>query len=564
MFISTIVVGSIALLCPCVLPKTILYRDLPFFLLAVTALLIIAIARCVPFWLAISYFVMYLVYVSIVLIYSWFGEGQDGSVDRAMINSIAGDIGLTRFDAESIQTAFWHRDAAGEQVTPTPAATKGKSVPFRPPPATNTHNQAQPSGGYSFLILSSEEDGEEKNDNQRDLENGVINISGGFEPDFSAIIKEDFYTIENAGTIRAGEAGRSLASTGYSVREETEEEEEGTDNDISSEATSLEDRLLPSGGSGSGRAFLLGNDEFDGGRRARQRRARVRSIAENNPLLTSLYWQQWSLQRQFQRSALATEWHTYPWYQKVLSVLEYPWVVMRELTIPTLDPANWSKFHAVMHPIVDPLFITFFLGLSQGSVEGVPVVVICLLVSVVPAAVIFLFTLRSRPPTSPAFTFCWTISAFVMCVMWIYILASELITCLSALGTISHIPPAFLGLTVLAWGNSLGDYFTNIGVAKGGHGEMALAGCYGGPVFNILGGMSVGLSIASYQTFPEPYPLKLDAACIMSIVFLYVSLISTIVIVTMNNYKVDRTFGIYLITLYAVYSICQFTLLWLG
>ena len=45
-------------------------------------------------------------------------------------------------------------------------------------------------------------------------------------------------------------------------------------------------------------------------------------------------------------------------------------------------------------------------------------------------------------------------------------LAGELVSCLSVLGVILNLPPAFLGLTVLAWGNSVGDLFTNTAVAR--------------------------------------------------------------------------------------------------
>ena len=554
-FISTVVVGTIALLSPSVLTKEILYRDILFFAIAVTAIMLIAILGCVPLWLSICYFVIYLIYVGFVLVGSWFGDGQNGAVTNELIHNIAGDIGLTRFDNESIQTAFWHRDAAPASATvvPTtgtaigPAGSKSKVPPFKAPV-----NPSQSSGGYSFLILSSDDDNEGKDDTQRDLESGVINISGGFEPDFDLIIKENFFSLENAGTTRnTTEVGRSLAATGYSVQDDDAE----TDAEGNSDSSSLEERLLP----GGGRSFQIGSDETESGR-ARARKFHQRGIIENNAVLTALYWQQWSLQRQFQRSPIAAEWASYPWWYKLFLLVDYPWTMLRDLTIPTLNPDNWSKFHAVAHPIIDPLFIAYFLGFSEDTVEGIPMVVLCLLISVVPAGVIFLFTLKSRPPTSSAFTVCWTVSAFSMCIVWIYILASELVTCLSALGTILGVPPAFLGLTVLAWGNSAGDFFNNTSLAKEKMGEMALAGCYGGPVFNILCGMSIGLSIASYQTFPAPYPLKLDAACIISIGFLYASLGYTVLYATYNNYKVDRQFGIGLLSLYAVYTVVQITL----
>eukprot|EP00601_Ochromonadales_sp_CCMP2298_P021496 CAMPEP_0173318444 /NCGR_PEP_ID=MMETSP1143-20121109/27660_1 /TAXON_ID=483371 /ORGANISM="non described non described, Strain CCMP2298" /LENGTH=56 /DNA_ID=CAMNT_0014261689 /DNA_START=455 /DNA_END=621 /DNA_ORIENTATION=+ len=49
-----------------------------------------------------------------------------------------------------------------------------------------------------------------------------------------------------------------------------------------------------------------------------------------------------------------------------------------------------------------------------------------------------------------------------------------------------------MALTIIAWGNSVGDLFTNTALARDGKGVMALAGCYGAPVLNIL----VGLGLA--------------------------------------------------------------------
>lgn len=139
-------------------------------------------------------------------------------------------------------------------------------------------------------------------------------------------------------------------------------------------------------------------------------------------------------------------------------------------------------------------------------------------------------------------------------------LAGELIACLSSMGEILHLPPAFLGLTVLAWGNSVGDLFTNTAVARQGLGEMAIAGCYGGPVFNILIGLGVSLVYASAQSYPEPFHFKLDTSSILSLSFLLFSLLSTVLIVSWRGYKIDKLFGVYLVTLYIVYTLCQATL----
>lgn len=48
-------------------------------------------------------------------------------------------------------------------------------------------------------------------------------------------------------------------------------------------------------------------------------------------------------------------------------------------------------------------------------------------------------------------------------------------------------------MTVLAWGNSVGDYTTNGSLAQRGLSEMSMAACFAGPSFNLLIGLGCGL-----------------------------------------------------------------------
>jgi sodium/potassium/calcium exchanger 6 len=45
---------------------------------------------------------------------------------------------------------------------------------------------------------------------------------------------------------------------------------------------------------------------------------------------------------------------------------------------------------------------------------------------------------------------------FFVSVVWIYIVANEIVNLLQTIGRVVGIPDAVLGLTVLAWGNSIG------------------------------------------------------------------------------------------------------------
>ena len=89
---------------------------------------------------------------------------------------------------------------------------------------------------------------------------------------------------------------------------------------------------------------------------------------------------------------------------------------------------------------------------------------------------------------------------------------------------------------------------------------MAIAGCYGGPIFNILVGLGVSLLFGTMKSYPEPFYFILDTSSILSLAFLFVSLLSTAAIVSFRSFKIDRLFGIYLITLYIIYTLCQATL----
>lgn len=78
-----------------------------------------------------------------------------------------------------------------------------------------------------------------------------------------------------------------------------------------------------------------------------------------------------------------------------------------------------------------------------------------------------------------------------MSILWIYMLANIIVDVLIVFELISGISAALLGLTVLSWGNSVGDLVASIAISKKGLGEMALTGCIAGPVFNLLLGLGL-------------------------------------------------------------------------
>lgn len=62
---------------------------------------------------------------------------------------------------------------------------------------------------------------------------------------------------------------------------------------------------------------------------------------------------------------------------------------------------------------------------------------------------------------------------FAIAATWIDTIASNLVGLLQFLGTISRIPSSILGITILAWGNSMGDLSANLAMARKGMPDMA-------------------------------------------------------------------------------------------
>ncbi len=86
--------------------------------------------------------------------------------------------------------------------------------------------------------------------------------------------------------------------------------------------------------------------------------------------------------------------------------------------------------------------------------------------------------------------------SFAMSVFWIWSTAQILIDLLKILGLMTGLPPNLLALTVLAWGNSIGDFMANTSIAKKGFAEMALTGCFAAPLFNNV----LGLGLSTFKT----------------------------------------------------------------
>lgn len=139
--------------------------------------------------------------------------------------------------------------------------------------------------------------------------------------------------------------------------------------------------------------------------------------------------------------------------------------------------------------------------------------------------------------------------------------ANELVDLLQALGKITGISDSVLGLTVLAWGNSIADLLANVSISKEGYPTMAIAGCFAGPTFNVLVGLGLSFTFATWSgdamdmgnAFQQPL-------VVCTLVFLIVGLVSTLILVPYNGFHVTKGHGYYLMSLYVAFLAAGLTL----
>lgn len=145
--------------------------------------------------------------------------------------------------------------------------------------------------------------------------------------------------------------------------------------------------------------------------------------------------------------------------------------------------------------------------------------------------------------------------SFMMAIMWIYMLANIIVDGLVMYECISGISAALLGLTVLSWGNSVGDAFASIAISKKGFGEMAFTGCIAGPVFNLLLGLGL-TTIRCNLILDEGIHFKgawQDPQTKLTIFTLLASVFTLLVVVWLavtNSFKMSKWHGHVLLWLY--------------
>ncbi|KAI8504995.1 Mitochondrial sodium/calcium exchanger protein [Branchiostoma belcheri] len=242
-------------------------------------------------------------------------------------------------------------------------------------------------------------------------------------------------------------------------------------------------------------------------------------------------------------------------FGKAYEVFKAPIQLVLNLTVSVVDfeegNHNWNRPLNCLHCITGPLFVVFAINNGFVKIGGVmPVWGVVMICGCLLAIVVFC---TSNNDSYPIYHWAFGYLAFVVSVVWIYATANEIVNLLQAFGLVFNISDAILGLTLLAWGNSIGDLVADTAMARQGFPRMGVSACFGGPLFNMLMGIGISCTLATIKSPGGNFPLKRTKLQSVLAGGLGFSLLSSLILIPLFKFKVGRGYGIYLIVVYVAF-----------
>jgi sodium/potassium/calcium exchanger 6 len=251
-------------------------------------------------------------------------------------------------------------------------------------------------------------------------------------------------------------------------------------------------------------------------------------------------------------------------FEKVTFVLEYPFSILRWVSIATADQ-QWSQRRRVLSAIAPMGMVTVvFLDFSSNWTGGTayagfftPVYLYNMIGAFVVGVVLYLTSTNDALPRWNGFL---VFMAFVATVAWLDLLGNECVAVLESVGTItgiteSSVGHSILGVTVLAWANSIGDFISDTAVTRAGKPEMGVSAVFGSPMLTACLGIGISVLIGSSVNGKGFVTATLDDELLVSFVFLAISLLSSLTVIVVSNYTLPRWYAYYLLSVYLTYMV---------
>lgn len=251
---------------------------------------------------------------------------------------------------------------------------------------------------------------------------------------------------------------------------------------------------------------------------------------------------------------------------KFLLLCELPFTFLRQITVPIPCEGYYCRALVALSLAISPLWFVFYLyaGIDFNiMLDGMWPYFMGIEMAMCAFALCILRFAPSGSSAEMALAFSTPIAlyGFLIAATWIDTIANSLVSLLNFIGIILRIPGPVIGLTVLAWGNSMGDLSANMTMARKGLANMAMTACFAGPVFNILVGLGLGFSSLAAQTGNSEAAVSLSPSVITGFVFIVFNGFALLVIgLGFGKGHIPKQFGYLAPTVYAIYLVTSISL----
>eukprot|EP00970_Alexandrium_tamarense_P009625 scaffold1928_cov109-Alexandrium_tamarense.AAC.50 len=241
----------------------------------------------------------------------------------------------------------------------------------------------------------------------------------------------------------------------------------------------------------------------------------------------------------------------------LLLSVELPFTIIRKLTNPVPCDGYYCRPLVAISFAISPFWLWLYF-LDQFGVDIFATSIGYILSAV--HGVIALCVLRHAPDGDGPLDFSavvpLTLYGFCIAATWLDSIADKLVELLVLFGILLRIPNTIMGLTVLAFGNSLQDLIANVSISKKGLSTMAVTACLAGPIFNLCIGMGMGfwalLKSTGKNEIEVKFPTNLKTGFYFTIANMILLVFSGVVI---GNGTIGRGYGYVACGLYVVYVV---------
>jgi len=250
------------------------------------------------------------------------------------------------------------------------------------------------------------------------------------------------------------------------------------------------------------------------------------------------------------------DWVTMKWYEKIFHVVKAPLLVIFKLTTPTVNDEcsrkGWCRSLQSIQMGLIPGWIAWAIGYGDVLiVKFIPLPALLFFIGISFGLILAIFTQRKSPPK---YHWLFSFGTFFVTVVWMDMIASEILAVLFAFGVVFQLSDAILGLTILAWGNCIGDFVADITMAKQNAPRMGFSACYGAPLLNTLLGLGISFVVACSQ-IGENIPVPFTHLSQIMTIFLLASLVTVFIYLPLKQFQANKWLGMILFGIYFTFIV---------